>query len=96
MTDREIADKAFDDADKINSQKRIDELVGLASMYKGVLSQKAYASALMSRFKEKLKESEFKLDDVITVLNLQSKDDYNACILQEAAIGGGKNENADE
>lgn len=94
MTQREQAEKAFTDADKANSQKRIDELVGLAGMYKGVLSQKAYASALMSRFKEKLKDSEFDLDDVITVLNLQKKDDYSAGILTEA--GGANNENTDE
>lgn len=94
MTQREQAEKAFTDADKANSQKRIDELVSLAGMYKGVLSQKAYASALMSRFKEKLKDSEFDLDDVITVLNLQKKDDYNAGILTEA--GGANNENTDE
>lgn len=94
MTQREQADKAFADADIANSQKWIDELVSLASMYKGVLSQKAYASALMSRFKEKLKESEFDLDDVITVLNLQKKDDYNAGILTKA--GGANNENTDE
>lgn len=94
MTQREQAEKAFTDADKANSQKRIDELVSLAGMYKGVLSQKAYASALMSRFKEKLKDSEFDLDDVITVLNLQNKDDYSAGILTEA--GGANNENTDE
>lgn len=94
MTQREQAEKAFTDADKANSQKRIDELVNLAGMYKGVLSQKAYASALMSRFKEKLKDSEFDLDDVITVLNLQKKDDYSAGILTEA--GGANNENTDE
>ena len=94
MTQREQAEKAFTDADKANSQKRIDELVSLAGMYKGVLSQKAYTSALMSRFKEKLKDSEFDLDDVITVLNLQKKDDYSAGILTEA--GGANNENTDE
>ena len=94
MTQREQAEKAFTDADKANSQKRIDELVSLAGMYKGVLSQKAYASALMSRFKEKLKDSEFDLDDVITVLNLQKKDDYSAGILTEA--GEANNENTDE
>jgi len=94
MTQREQAEKAFTDADKANSQKRIDELVSLAGMYKGVLSQKAYASALMSHFKEKLKDSEFDLDDVITVLNLQKKDDYSAGILTEA--GGANNENTDE
>ena len=94
MTQREQAEKAFTDADKANSQKRIDELVRLAGMYKGVLSQKAYASALMSHFKEKLKDSEFDLDDVITVLNLQKKDDYSAGILTEA--GGANNENTDE
>lgn len=94
MTQREQAEKAFTDADKANSQKRIDELVSLAGMYKGVLSQKAYASALMSRFKEKLKDSEFDLDDVITVLNLQKKDYYSAGILTEA--GGANNENTDE
>ena len=94
MTQREQAEKAFTDADKANSQKRIDELVSLAGMYKGVLSQKAYASALMSRFKEKLKDSEFDLDDVITVLNLQKKDDYSAGILTEA--GGANNENTEE
>ena len=94
MTQREQAEKAFTDADKANSQKRIDELVSLAGMYKGVWSQKAYASALMSRFKEKLKDSEFDLDDVITVLNLQKKDDYSAGILTEA--GGANNENTDE
>ena len=94
MTQRERAEKAFTDADKANSQKRIDELVSLAGMYKGVLSQKAYASALMSRFKEKLKDSEFDLDDVITVLNLQKKDDYSAGILTEA--GEANNENTDE
>lgn len=94
MTQREQAEKAFTDADKANSQKRIDELVSLAGMYKGVLSQKAYASALMSHFKKKLKESEFDLDDVITVLNLQKKDDYSAGILTEA--GGANNENTDE
>ena len=88
MTQREQAEKAFTDADKANSQKRIDELVSLVGMYKGVLFQKSYASALMSRFKEKLKDSEFDLDDVITVLNLQKKDDYSAGILTEA--GGGK------
>ena len=88
MTQREQAEKAFTDADKANSQKRIDELVSLAGMYKGVLSQKAYASALMSRFKKKLKDSEFDLDDVITVLNLQKKDDYSAGILTGA--GGSK------
>ena len=94
MMQREQAEKAFTDADKANSQKRIDELVSLAGMYKGVLSQKAYASALMSRFKEKLKDSGFDLDDVITVLNLQKKDDYSAGILTEA--GGANNENTDE
>lgn len=94
MTQREQAEKAFTDADKANSQKRIDELVSLAGMYKGVLSQKAYASALMSRFKEKLKDSEFDFDDIITVLNLQKKDDYSAGILTEA--GGVNNENTDE
>lgn len=94
MTQREQAEKAFTDADKANSQKRIDELVNLAGMYKGVLSQKAYASALMSHFKKKLKDSEFDLDDVITVLNLQKKDDYSAGILTEA--GGANNENTDE
>ena len=94
MTQREQAEKAFTDADKANSQKRIDELVSLAGMYNVVLSQKAYASALMSRFKEKLKDSEFDLDDVITVLNLQKKDDYSAGILTEA--GGANNENTDE
>lgn len=94
MTQREQAEKAFTDADKANSQKRIDELVSLAGMYKGVLSQKAYASAQMSHFKEKLKDSEFDLDDVITVLNLQKKDDYSAGILTEA--GGANNENTDE
>lgn len=94
MTQREQAEKAFTDADKANSQKQIDKLVSLAGMYKGVLSQKAYASALMSRFKEILKDSEFDLDDVITVLNLQKKDYYSAGILTEA--GGANNENTDE
>lgn len=93
MTQREQAEKAFTDADKANSQKRIDELVSLAGMYKCVLSHKAYAGALMSGFKEKLKASEFDLDDVITVLNLQKKDDYSAGILTEA--GGANNENTD-
>lgn len=97
MTSREIAEKAFNDADKANSQKRIDELQSLTSEYKVCLREQIFARERMRRFKERLKESEFNLDDIITVHNLQNKDDYNACILQEAAIvGGSKNEDTTE
>lgn len=85
MTNRERADDAFNQADIANSQKRIDTLKELAGMYSNFLKHKAYTGLLLSQFKDKLKNTDFKLDDVISVLTLSNKDTLNKTIIIESS-----------
>lgn len=88
MTNRERADDAFNQADVANSQKRIDSLKELAGMYSNFLKQKAYTGLLLSQFKDKLKNTDFRLDDVISVLTLSNKDSLNKIIIIKSSNKG--------
>lgn len=84
MDDREIAENAFREADRANAKPNIDKLVLLANMYKSYIRQNIYTHELLKQYKDALKDSGFKHDDVVAVVTLMTHDPINKYIIREA------------
>lgn len=84
MDNRQAAEQAFKDADKVNAKPNIDKLVLLANMYKSYIRQNIYTHELLKQYKDALKDSGFKHDDVVAVITLMTRDPINKYIIREA------------
>lgn len=84
MDNREVAEVAFNEADRVNAKKNIDKLVRLASAYKMYMQQHNYAQDMLKQYKSLLKDSGFTHEDVISVITLTRRDSLNKYVIQEA------------
>lgn len=85
MTDRDVAEKEFADADAKNMQKRVDELNRLVQLYQSVIVASTHAAMAKSAFKDSLKNSGFSEADIKAVYVLNRVDNLNRSILIKAS-----------
>lgn len=85
-SDREKAEKAFEDADIANANKRAEELRKYAIEYQNTLRQVTFAKLMLKNVVEQAKKDNFsklQLESIVYAMNVQER--FERLVLEEAS-----------